>query len=428
MIKGLLKIALLSLVIAAAYFVFAAIPARAEVLYAQPDYSGGNTNYPSWGGFLQLGHTTSTFATTTFSDIYIAFRGNPHITGTTCAWNNFPVEWYGQYTTSYNAGRLGYAYGANPPGSSYFNIEYYPTSTYQGLIHVKGNEQTSAADITIGPNYYFDLYGPSDCGGSGRSMDIEHNGAGDLAVIIATTREEATDYNPIPPTTISFAFPTNGTSTTEFANWAVDVSTATTTPYYVEIGYILNGNTSGPVDVGAQGSGSASYLIPKSEQLIYLPLADGVQWDAEATLRSQVDNSIMATSSISFNVYYNSVGNASSSIPQAQCSPSDGSYLGDFRAGLCQGISFLFYPSRGVLDNWSGLKNDLADKPPFGYFTAIKTGLDGLATSTPTSTLMTASTISSFSPILTPIRAGFALIIWLLAGFWLYHRMREITI
>lgn len=91
-------------------------------------------------------------------------------------------------------------------------------------------------------------------------------------------------------------------------------------------------------------------------------------------------------------------------------------------------LQWAFTPPQGAFNGLLGLKDLVASKPPFGYFTTAKeqiAGLDGTASST--------FSIGSVSGITTyifhPFDVALAAIWWALVGFWFFfNRARHIEI
>lgn len=96
----------------------------------------------------------------------------------------------------------------------------------------------------------------------------------------------------------------------------------------------------------------------------------------------------------------------------------DFGYLGNMFRDV---LLWLFKPSANVLDYWKTIKDDVADKPPFGYYSLIKESFDNLSSqSTPAFSLMTATSTSSY--IFDPLKTGLQWIFWILFGVWFIKR------
>jgi hypothetical protein len=92
-----------------------------------------------------------------------------------------------------------------------------------------------------------------------------------------------------------------------------------------------------------------------------------------------------------------------------------------FSGALCKVITFLFVPSSTALTQFSNLKDLIATKPPFGYWTSIKNYLNNLnSTSTPAFTLT--AEIGNIG-IFDTLKTGLAWVLWLFFGFWVIKRI-----
>lgn len=79
-----------------------------------------------------------------------------------------------------------------------------------------------------------------------------------------------------------------------------------------------------------------------------------------------------------------------------------------------------FWPSQNSLGQYASLSDTIKNKPPFGYFSAIKTAFSGLATSSGTAdTTLAHSAIKAFTD---PLRTGLAVVLWVGFGWYLWKR------
>lgn len=100
----------------------------------------------------------------------------------------------------------------------------------------------------------------------------------------------------------------------------------------------------------------------------------------------------------------------------------------------CQAAQYLFRPSEDSINNFYSLKGDIEHKPPFGYFSVYKTALDGFEnTTSTTSTLAGVADSASLQldtwanlSILQTLRTIFEWILYLLTGFYFYHRFKKL--
>lgn len=95
--------------------------------------------------------------------------------------------------------------------------------------------------------------------------------------------------------------------------------------------------------------------------------------------------------------------------------------LGTIAGALCRVITYLFFPSQASLNQFSQLKDLIANKPPFGYYTSIKNSLNTLSsTTTPAFALTTEiNNIAIFGTL----KIGLIWILWFFFGFWVIKRI-----
>lgn len=91
-------------------------------------------------------------------------------------------------------------------------------------------------------------------------------------------------------------------------------------------------------------------------------------------------------------------------------------------SGICSVAVYLLMPKSSDLAHFNGLFNNIKNKPPFGYFTAAQLAISGLATSTPAVMLAGISLLGVF---FSPIRIGFTILIYFLAGLFIFNRLRH---
>ena len=92
-----------------------------------------------------------------------------------------------------------------------------------------------------------------------------------------------------------------------------------------------------------------------------------------------------------------------------------------FAGALCRVITYLFYPEQASLTQYSELKDLIAMKPPFGYWTNIKNAVAGLSSTTTPAFALT-SAIGSIT-IFDNLKTGLAWILWILFAFWIIKRI-----
>jgi len=90
-------------------------------------------------------------------------------------------------------------------------------------------------------------------------------------------------------------------------------------------------------------------------------------------------------------------------------------------------LLWLFKPSTQVLDYWYSIKDMVANKPPFGYYTLVKNAFDELnSEATPAFSLQTATSTATY--IFTPLKTGLGWIFWILFGVWFIKRFVHFVI
>ena len=97
-----------------------------------------------------------------------------------------------------------------------------------------------------------------------------------------------------------------------------------------------------------------------------------------------------------------------------------GTYLSDI-------FKYLFIPNSDALNSFAGLWDTVKAKPPIGYFTTTKTAFDSLQTASG-SYYLTFSGLDSGDSPLRPLKLGLVWILWLMLGFWILHRIRQLEI
>jgi hypothetical protein len=99
----------------------------------------------------------------------------------------------------------------------------------------------------------------------------------------------------------------------------------------------------------------------------------------------------------------------------------------DVSACVINAFAWAFSPDSTIFDQFATLKDEIKNKPPFGYFTSA---IDSIATLNSSSTH--AFTLSESAPIMNlifdPLRAGLAWVLYFGGLIWLYKRLSNITI
>ena len=222
------------------------------------------------------------------------------------------------------------------------------------------------------------------------------------------------------PPVISFFNPSPNTLNRKFNYWSIDGYgfPASSTAYDLKIYYHPQNNTSTIfLDEGTVTSyGSNPFLqVPKTRDL-----SGSGEWNAWAELWD-TNNNFLSSSSLIYFQY------SSSSALIGPTMPSSTPIIDCAGDTWCNILSAVFVPKWADLQQFDTLRTDYANKPPFGYFTAIKTELDRLSVGTSSVQLINASTSEAIVP-LGLLRSGVAWLLWFLFGFWVFHKIRNFEI
>jgi len=87
-------------------------------------------------------------------------------------------------------------------------------------------------------------------------------------------------------------------------------------------------------------------------------------------------------------------------------------------------VVFLFFPDQANLERFGNLWDTIRLKPPIGYFTAAKDELGNVGIGTPDIAFNT----TAAAGIITPLRTGIIVILWVLFAFWIFHRLRNLDL
>lgn len=90
-------------------------------------------------------------------------------------------------------------------------------------------------------------------------------------------------------------------------------------------------------------------------------------------------------------------------------------------------IAFLFFPSSTSLNRFINLKDEIQNKPPFGYATAYISVLDDLNSSASSSFMLSIEDNIS-NNIFSPLREGLVKIIWFCFAVWVFNRLRHLDL
>lgn len=234
---------------------------------------------------------------------------------------------------------------------------------------------------------------------------------------------------------INITFPKNATTTPDFSTWHAEFMVGNTPPVFgkIKINYGLSTSTlnlSDEINFIAYDNNLAPVAIPKDTLL-----QAGKQYFANAEII--IGTSTIATSSIiSFNIsggggylenfhYAIPISTISTTTPPIQitCDPNDNL----FQYSLCKLALWLFIPDAGTLNKFSTLTDDIKNKPPIGYFYAVKTAFNGLS-STSTKAFQLANVTPLNNSVFNPLKTGISFILWLGCGIWIFNRIRHIQL
>jgi hypothetical protein len=87
-------------------------------------------------------------------------------------------------------------------------------------------------------------------------------------------------------------------------------------------------------------------------------------------------------------------------------------------------IVWLFFPDQANLERFGNLWDTIRLKPPIGYFTAAKDELALVGVGTANIAFDT----TAAAGIITPLRTGIIVILWVLFAFWIFHRLRNLDL
>ena len=223
---------------------------------------------------------------------------------------------------------------------------------------------------------------------------------------------------------ISFVYPTNGLSTTDFGQWRLDYSFATSSPFAgtIDVLYSRNSSTTNDFDDPlrvASTATSTEIAVLKGEPLLYPPLTEGTEWWTWANLYSANNDLVASTTPFQFSLSYGTeYVNASSTAETPQCTGNG--IVGD---SFCGAFVYLFWPTQDSLNQFQNLGPQLANKPPFGYITSLNTALNGLSDTA--SATLDLSPIADLSDPMSGFRTMIAWVFWWLFGFWVFNKFRH---
>jgi len=231
---------------------------------------------------------------------------------------------------------------------------------------------------------------------------------------------------------IDITSPVNNATTTDFGYWSIDYGFAGAPapgggePETGTITINYGTSSSSPQFSDSQNVfawNDSSALIPKSAILN----APGVYY-AQANLFSSSSVQLATSTMISFTIEWEQgdfgLPTSTSTISDAliTCDPNSGFFANSF----CKVLVWAFIPTTSVLDNFSGLKDVLFEKPPFGYWSEIKEALENVDVAT--SSVQLANLTSLEDNFFSYTRTAIQLIMWVSFAFWIFHRFRNIQL
>lgn len=258
--------------------------------------------------------------------------------------------------------------------------------------------------------------------------------------------ETGSSYSPA-QNEITFIYPLNSTTIGDFNSYNLryQIDATTTSNLFVSVYQ----STSTPIDINTCET-STSTPCYKDRNQVFSPFINNPAYRSPLT---NYDASI-SRSKHNFNLWYaktvlednNSNPLASSTISYTTVSTIPPSYFEtptstatssdwtmDCTGGtiisnsLCYVLSYLFYPNQQSVFNFYSIKAKVENKPPIGYYTAIKSQINSLSTSTPIINFPTGLSNSTSSPFYL-FRTGINWLLWFLFAFWIYHRIKNLEL
>lgn len=240
-------------------------------------------------------------------------------------------------------------------------------------------------------------------------------------------------------------------STCDFSSWNVlttfsDANYASTTDYSVQVMYGYTEDTMFYQD-WYDGVGSASYpwhipkeLDLKSDSLIFARADicnshDKTQCDlyssthiASSDIMPFLTTSTCLMGKVPSQGYLPVTATSTNAGDNLTCDPNSGF----FESSMCNLFQTLFKPSYSSLTQWNTLKNTLADKPPFGYFTVYSEIMTDMTSSTSSTIEMTTTTLSfaflAGIGVWDTIYTAMQWTLWILLLFYLFLRFKNFSL
>ena len=230
---------------------------------------------------------------------------------------------------------------------------------------------------------------------------------------------------------VSFVFPYSGETLQDFDSGTWDFDASGLSPGQQYISSVLYWEASSSITY----QDSASFTDDISDRAFHITKQNYLEpglWNASVELFLGSSTQSAGHDQITFTI------TATSTTPTApSCNFTSSSFLGDpvgnIKQGICAALIWAFYPSGAqqadINGHFTALTDAVKNKPPFGYFQSITTGLGSFqATSTPSSTLLDSSGTAVFSNAFSGLDIGLAAILWFLFGWYIFHRMKNIEL
>lgn len=242
---------------------------------------------------------------------------------------------------------------------------------------------------------------------------------------------------PIGDDQIQFNFPnTEGPVVVDFENFILEYNLHTSTVGSICLEYFDVDNAVGNyawscMDVDNAGNNTDIYF-PKDTPLEFNHDYSANVWLYDK-LRSNPDwnkDNYIDSDNINFSLleetWLQNIQTPSSTVALTDAYITCDETSGLFASSICFVAKYLFEPSQLAISKFATLRDDLENKPPFGYFTLISDELDNInGSSTPAFSL---PDMTGLSGILDPLRTGLAIILWLAFVLYLYWRVKHLDL
>jgi len=115
----------------------------------------------------------------------------------------------------------------------------------------------------------------------------------------------------------------------------------------------------------------------------------------------------------------------------------DGSMLGSVQYGFCKILSTLFLPNQNSMEQFTGIQNLVATKPPFGYVTVYGTFVSSTINGVPTASSTIASSSFAYTDISTPfqnnflvqaLQQGITILLYAAVPFYIFFRLKNFSL